>query len=167
MCDFPFFYNNIEYHDKCVLFPDNKFYCKINSDNPVNFLKTNSRINNKVKDYLTNFFEDKSKIKFNKSPEGTFYFDECLTLDETQRYLNDLVEDNFDFKHKILIELYSDVNNIILDTKQEKLILLYQLAENFCKNKKFDFDCLYDNLVLPISKSKDLNELSYKISNIF
>jgi len=165
LCDFPFIYKNEEYHDKCAIFPDNKFYCKINSDNPQNILA--NRNSNKIQEFLNNFLDEKSKIKIHKTSEGTFYYDECLSLDETQRYLNDIVEENVDFKHKILVDLYSDVNNVIKKTQQEKLSLLYQLMDNYCKNKKFDFDCIYDNLILPISKSNDLNALSGQILDIF
>ncbi len=172
LCDFPFVYKNEEYHDKCVLFPDNKFYCKVNAENPENMISSqnimaNIHTYNRLQEFVGNFLDEKSKIVINKSKDGIFYYDECLNLDETQRYLNDIVEENFDFRQKILLDLYSDINVVIKQTQQEKLNLLFNLMENYCKNKKFDFDCIYENLILPISKSKELNILSEKILKIF
>jgi hypothetical protein len=74
---------------------------------------------------------------------------------------------NFDFKKKLLIDLFSAVKIAVTSVKEEKLNLLYELSENYCKSTNFNFDCLYENLILPISKTKELKELSNKIVKIF
>lgn len=161
-CDFPYEYEKIQYFNKCAQRSDGKAYCK------VKFMthKANYILNKKSSSYLFNqFFESDSKLIFIKDD----YFSECLSLDETEQYLGQVVDNlnNFDFKKKLLIDLFSAIKSLVTSIKEEKLNLLYELSENYCKSTNFNIDCLYENLIFPISKTKELKELSNKIFIIF
>ena len=138
LCTFPFYFDDKIFFEKCVQIKGGKFICKVNVDP-----------NTLEKEILNKLLNIKDT-----------YFDECLSLDETEKYLNDLVDKNFDFKKKLLIDLYADIKKTISVTRNSKLIILYELAENYCKNKSFDYECLYKWIIKPISKTSTLQSTS-------
>ena len=131
ICEFPFIFNKNEHFDKCMFQPNGKSYCKVSKKKNAN-------------DVL---------LKLENQ-----YFDECLTLDETEQYFNSLVEESYDFKNKLLIDLFSDIRMVTTESKNEKLILIDKLAERTCKTNKFNLDCLYTSLLDPISKNSEIND---------
>ena len=70
-CDFPFKYNEIDYFNHCAKFPDNQFYCKINTD---------------IKDLLLD------KFKHIVTDGENLLFDKCVEIDETEKLINSLIE---------------------------------------------------------------------------
>ncbi len=132
VCEFPFIYNQDEHYDKCMRHANGKYYCKVTKKTKIisdNLLKIENQ-----------------------------YFDECMTLDETEQYFNSLVEESYDFKNKLLIDLFSDIRVITTESKVEKLNLLFKDSEVECKTNKFNLDCLYTQFLDPISKDSSINK---------
>jgi len=163
-CDFPFIYEEREYKSGCATRKkDNKQICKVS----INFGKKEkfSEEENNKRKYFSSLLDDNKKlIKINED-----YFAECLGIDETEKILTEFLETGqiFDVNKKLLTDLFSEIKQEILKSKETPgLSELFKLAENYCKSANFDFDCLYKNLILPVSQTNSLNSLSKNIFKI-
>jgi aspartate 1-decarboxylase len=159
VCDFPFIYNSKLYQDSCVQFPNGKFYCKINQYSLNELTNLSNQYYCSTKPEFFYFINDNNEESI---------FDECLSYDQTENYLSELIENNnYDYQKNHLMLLYSKVKYVIENTHIEKLVLLYELTENYCKTNRFDLVCLYDNLFLPISRTEGLFQINLSIQQLF
>ena len=53
------------------------------------------------------------------------------------------------------MELFNEIKSILMNLNIEKLSLLFQLTENYCKSEHFTFDCLSEHLIQPLARSAD------------
>ena len=147
-CDFPFEYNGIVYYDKCAKF-NNGFFCKISID-----LKSDSS-NTPIKE-----------IFITKQNE---FYSECLENMSMNEFILANIAKTIDEKNESLYaKLYTNIKKEIENEKEEKLLALFSLSKNFChESKKTKKDneliCLYENLIIPLSKGKNYNKILDKI----
>ena len=147
-CDFPFEYNGIVYYDKCAKF-NNGFFCKISID-----LKSDSS-NTPIKE-----------IFLTKQNE---FYSECLENMSMNEFILANIAKTIDEKNESLYaKLYTNIKKEIENEKEEKLLALFSLSKNFCREstktkKDNELICLYENLIIPLSKGKNYNKILDKI----
>lgn len=140
ICDFPFLYNKNTYYNSCVKFTNNKYFCKIN----LNEENIDGNKNKKsTKELKTNTII--STLSYNE----VIYFDECIDRDETENILVNSISEKLDYESQILSNVFNEIKKVVLKTKIEKIILLFESAENYCKSKtlNFNFDCLQEKFI--------------------
>lgn len=148
-CDFPFEYNGIVYYDKCAKF-NNGFFCKISID-----LQGDSS-NAPIKEILI-------------TKQNEFY-SECLENMSMNEFILANIAKKIDEKNESLYsKLYNNIKKEIEKEKEEKLLALFSLSKNFCRestkktNKDNELICLYENLIIPLSKGKNYKNILNKI----
>ena len=140
-----------------------------NKDNPYNinsFLPSLPSILTKSGSYCdfpftynsTTYFDRCAKINskfYCKTSDNTI--SECLLNTSLNEYYMSAISSTL---NPVNDDIYDIIKKDIYRYNDDKLILLYNLCDTYCHSSQLDiYDCLYDNLLLPISNSHSHDEL--------